>query len=212
MAAYIARDSDHKREPRTVREFVSEFRGLAGTAKQKRVLEEIGVARVLLPSFFGNGDVDQANVARLLAAMQKHSRPVSPKDLGLIGQDHLRARFVEAGADEKTFKYKREFVVADGVPQVVEVAFAYCPKGDERHIVAGVNWSPGISNPFRKLGPYGESLDGYLSEHRAGNSNEPLTLVFHLASPRVDYTDRGKTAVALSGAGRDEDDDADQYS
>jgi DNA topoisomerase VI subunit B len=212
MAAYIVRDRDAGREPRTVREFVSEFRGLTGTAKQKRVLDEIGAARVSLLTFFGRGDVDQANVAKLLAAMQKGTRPVEPRDLGLIGEDHLRQRFVEAGADEETFKYKREFVVDGGVPQVVEVAFGYCPEGDERQIVAGVNWSPGISNPFRKLGPYGESLDTYLSQQRAGDSDEPITLVIHLASPRVDYTDRGKTAVALSGAGgnglEDEKDDA----
>jgi DNA topoisomerase VI subunit B len=152
MVAYIAKDRDDGREPRTVREFVSEvFRGLRGTAKQRRVLDEIGAARVSLPAFFGNGD--QTNVARLLTAMQKHTRPVAPKDLGLIGEDHLRTRFAEAGADEKTFKYKREFVDDGGVPQVVEAAFGYCPKGEEREIVAGVNWSPGISNPFRKLGP-----------------------------------------------------------
>src|SRR5262245_62570212 len=106
--------------------------------------------------------------------MQKHSRPVGPKDLGLVGEDHLRKRCTEGAAKEQTFKYKREFVaLGDGrVPQVVEMAFGYCPQGTKRQIVAGVNWSPGTSNPFRKLGPYGESLDTYLSEQRAGNSNE----------------------------------------
>ena len=34
MGAYIARDQDRGRDPRTVREFVSEFRGLSGSAKQ----------------------------------------------------------------------------------------------------------------------------------------------------------------------------------
>jgi hypothetical protein len=46
MGAYIARDQDHGRDPRTVREFVSEFRGLSGTAKQKLVLDEVIASRL----------------------------------------------------------------------------------------------------------------------------------------------------------------------
>jgi hypothetical protein len=49
MGAYIARDHDCGREPRTVREFISQFRGLTGTAKQKAVLDAVGAARVTLP-------------------------------------------------------------------------------------------------------------------------------------------------------------------
>ena len=215
MAAYITQHLDQGRLPRRVREFVSEFRGLSGSAKQKRVLDEIDASRVALPVFFGNGAVNRSNIAKLLEAMQKHTRPVAPRDLGLIGQDHLRERFREAGAAKETFKYKREFVVEGGLPQVVEAAFGFCPKGNHREIVAGVNWSPAIRNPFRQLGPYGESLDTFLAEQRAGRYDEPITLVIHLASPAVAYTDRGKTAVALGGASAsqqdEENDDADEY-
>jgi DNA topoisomerase VI subunit B len=201
MGAYIARDQDRGREPRTVREFISEFRGLSGTAKQKLVLDEAGASRVALSAFFGNGSINRPRVAKLLAAMQKHSRPVKPRDLGLIGEEHLRAKFLATGADERTFRYSRQFVMAGDVPQVVEVAFGYCPKGDDgRQLVAGVNWSPGINNPFRVLGHYGQSLDNYLSEQRAGNPDEPITLLIHMACPRVDYTDRGKSALVISGA------------
>ena len=111
-----------------------------------------------LPTWFGEDEVNRPHSRKLLAAMQKHSRPVKPKDLGLIGEDHLRARFVAAGADERTFRYKREFVDGD-LPQVIEVAFGYCPEGTGRQLVAGVNWSPAINNPFRVLGRYGQSLD-----------------------------------------------------
>ena len=158
MGAYIARDREKGREPRTVRDFISEFRGLSGTAKQKLVLDEIDASRVTLPTWFGEDEVNRPHIRKLLAAMQKHSRPVKPKDLGLIGEDHLRARFVAAGADERTFRYKREFVDGD-LPQVIEVAFGYCPEGTGRQLVAGVNWSPAINNPFRVLGRYGQSLD-----------------------------------------------------
>ena len=149
MAAYIARDQDHGRAPRTVREFVSEFRGLSGTAKQKAVLEKIGAARLSLPEFFGNGD--HKRIGKLLDVMRRESRPVKPKDLGCIGSEHLEAHSRAAGADFETFKYRRMFGQNDGVPDVIEAAFAYCPEGEnERRIITGVNWSPAINNPFRR--------------------------------------------------------------
>jgi DNA topoisomerase VI subunit B len=206
MGAYIARDQEKGREPRTVREFISEFRGLSGTAKQKLVLDEIDASRVTLPVWFGEDEVSRPRIAKLLRAMQAHSRRVKPKDLGLIGEDHLRARFAAAGADERTVRYKREFVDGD-LPEAIEVAFGYCPEGTRRQLVTGVNWSPGIHNPFRVLGRYGQSLDSFLSEQRAGNPDEPITLLIHLACPRVNYTDRGKSALVVSGEPGDNDDE-----
>ena len=203
MGAYIARDQDRGREPRTVREFISEFRGLSGTAKQKRVLDELGAARLSLPEFFGSGDqVNNGAIAILLDAMQKQSRPVKPKDLGIIGRDHFAARFKTANADLRTFKYKLDCGEADSIPDVIETAFGWCPNGERRRIITGVNWSPAIRNPFRSLGSYGESLDTILANQRSG-SDEPIVFVLHLARPRIEYTDHGKTAIALDG-GNDE--------
>jgi DNA topoisomerase VI subunit B len=199
MGAYVARDQDRGREPRTVREFVAEFRGLSATAKQKAVLDQVHAHRVTLPAYFGINGVNEGRIAKLLNAMRGHSRPVKPKDLGFIGESHLRSCFTTAGADEQTFRCSRQLVVADDLPQVIELAFGYCPKGNRRQIVAGVNWSPGIVNPFRVLGRYGQSLDTHLSEQRAGNPDEPITLLIHMACPRVDYTDRGKSALVVSG-------------
>jgi hypothetical protein len=201
MGAYIARDQDHGRAPRTVREFISEFRGLSGSAKQKAVLEEVGAARMSLPEFFGNGDhVNHDRIAKLLAAMRKRSRPVKPADLGLIGRDHLAAKFEATGVHLKSFKYKRALGESDDVPDVIESAFGWCPEGkNERRIITGVNWSPAIGNPFRSLGAYGESLDTILTEQRSGRS-EPVVFLLHLARPRIEYTDHGKTAVAIPGS------------
>ena len=152
MGAYIVRDQDRGRDPRTVREFVSEFRGLSGTAKQKRVLEEIGASRLSLPEFFGNDDrINNDRIAKLLAAMKRESRPVKPKELGLIGKDHLAVRFEAAGANLETFEYRRIFGEMDGVPHVIETAFAKCLDGaDERRIITSVNWSPAIGKLFVK--------------------------------------------------------------
>lgn len=59
-----------------------------------------------------------------------------------------------------------------------------------------MNWSPGIVNPFRELGRFGTSLDTILSQQRADRA-EPVTLVLHMVCPRVEYTDRGKSAVVV---------------
>ena len=197
MGAYIARDQDRDRESRTVREFISEFRGLSGSAKQKLVLEESGAARLSLPQFFGTGDRVKRRDAKLLAAMKRQSRPVNPKDLGFIGKDHLAARFKAAGGDLETFRYRRPVGETDGIPDVIETAFAWCPNGaDVRRIITGVNWSPAIGNPFRSLGTYGELLDTILSEQRSGR-DEPIIFVLRLARPRIECSDHGKTAVVI---------------
>ncbi len=154
---------------------------------------------MLLPGFFAGG-----RIADLLAAMQRHSRPVKPIDLGLIGKDHLAARFEAAGADLKSFKYKRAPGETDGVPDVIETAFGWCPRGkNERRIIKGINWSPAIGDPFRSLGTYGRSLSTVLADQRSGLS-EPIIFVLHLARPRIEYTDHGKTAVTISGGNGDE--------
>jgi hypothetical protein len=198
MGAYIGRDQDRGRVPRTVREFISEFRGLSGSAKQKLILDEVGAARLSLPELFCAGDeVNTDGIVKLLAAMQRWSKPVKPQDLGLIGKEHLAARFAAAGVDPRTFNYKRTLCDDDGLPAVVEVAFGYCPEGfPERRIITGVNWSVGINNPFRLLGHYAPSLDVYLQERRVGR-DEPIVLIVHVAYPRVSYTDTGKGAVSL---------------
>jgi hypothetical protein len=43
----------------------------------------------------------------------------------------------------------------------------------------------------------GQSLDTILSQQRA-DRDEPVILVLHMACPRVEYTDRGKSAVVRS--------------
>jgi hypothetical protein len=205
MGAYIARDQDHGREPRTVREFIAEFRGLSGSAKQKIVLDESRAARLSLSEFFGNADcVNNVGIAKLLDAMKRHSRPVNPKDLGFIGKDHLAARFAAVGGNLETFRYHRAVGLADGIPDVIESAFAWCPGGvNQRRIITGVNWSPAIGNPFRSLGSYGGSLDTILAEQRSGRE-EPIVFVLHVARPRIEYTDHGKTAVVIAGDDDDE--------
>jgi DNA topoisomerase VI subunit B len=205
-AAYVADDQDRQRS-RTVREFLAEFRGLSGSSKQKQVLDATSTSRTELADLFIGGKADRTRIAKLLQAMKAATKPVKPQDLGVIGKQHLAARLAAVGAELRAFNYKRALRIDDGVPAVVEVAFGYCPEGPAvRRIINGVNWSVGINNPFRQLGQYGESLDTFLEEQRAGRA-EPIVLVVHLASPRIVYTDRGKSAVALGGEFGEPDDD-----
>ena len=65
MAAHIA-----NRGNITVREFISEFRGMTGTAKQKVVLAETGSSHVSLHHFFGLHKANSSNIAKLLASLR----------------------------------------------------------------------------------------------------------------------------------------------
>lgn len=199
VLAYIAHDRDQGAD-RSVRELVKEFRGLTGTAKQKAVLEETGLSRTNL-SALANGDgLDRTTLAKLLAAIQKHSKPVKPAVLGIIGEAHIRRRMEEAGCQMETFKYKRVAQVdSDSLPMVIETAFGW--RGDDcedgRRIITGINWSPAISDPFRSFGSeYGDGLTALLERQRAGEE-EPVIFLLHVAHPRVRYTDRGKSAVVM---------------
>jgi hypothetical protein len=200
MAAHVARDQDQGRD-RTVRDFIREFRGISGSLKQKRVLEETGASRISLANFLGDGQA-ALPAARLLESMQRHTRKIKPHDLGVIGRDHLLARCQRAGINEKTFRYKSVVgETAEALPVVIETAFGWCPGAPAgRRIIAGANWSPGLGNPFRDFGHVdGEGLERLMAEQRA-TGREPIVFFAHLASPRIQFSDRGKTALILSGA------------
>jgi DNA topoisomerase VI subunit B len=200
MAAHIAHS-----DKTTVREFVTEFDGMSGTAKQKAVLAETDSSYMSLHRYFGVQKAKAENIENLLAAIKRHTKPVRPAALGIIGQPHLFARMEAAGGEPKTFKYVRSFGVAGGLPRVVEYAFGIHRggltedgSGPRRMEISGVNWSPGIRNPFLKLGRGGESLDSVLAGVRA-NTEAPIISMLHVACPRIQYTDRGKSAIVVEG-------------
>jgi DNA topoisomerase VI subunit B len=226
VCAYL---STPKGPERTVREFVSEFRGFTGSAKQKLVLDATGLHRLPLAALANGHDLDGAKVQALLAAMQAEAKPVKPAGLGIIGEKHLRHHVEGLGGAMETFKYVKQLGVQDQRPYVVEFAFAamsaalkqelaterQTPDAGEseddheelgdvesgpptlRVCVLGINWSPSVGvNPFRELGPVGQSLDSVLAELRAGRE-EPVILVLHLAYPRIEFADRGKSSVII---------------
>jgi hypothetical protein len=134
-----------------------------------------------------------------LAVMRHHTRPPKPKDLGVIGRDHLFAHFTRNGVHEKTFRYKSVIGETErGLPIVIETAFGWCPQVQSgRRIIAGANWSVALGNPFRSFGQEGEGLESVLADQRAGRA-EPIVFVLHLAAPRIEFRDRGKTALVIA--------------
>jgi hypothetical protein len=212
LAAHVARDRDLGQH-RTVREFIAEFRGLSGTVVQRRILAEVGCSHRSLAQFFGIEQVNRDGIAKLLVAMQEHSKPVSPKHLGVIGIEHLKQRFLEAGGNIDTFKYQcRKGVTGDGIPYIVEFAFGLHQSGlsrdgaaVSRKFVTGANWSAGIDNPFRRFGSTGEGLENTLAKVRA-NAGQPVICALHLASAYIQYADRGKSSIILTDDAKQPDD------
>jgi DNA topoisomerase VI subunit B len=184
---------------RTVREFVSEFRGLTGSAKVAEVLDATNLARVTVGEMFTNGK-PSPRINRLLLEMHQQTSAVKATDLGVIGKENLRLRFEALGADLESFQYKRMLGDADAeLPYVIEVAFAYVPAEiNDRVLVTGINFSPAIVNPFRQLGSGGEGLERVLAGQRV-EAKDPVVVMVHFTCPVITYLDRGKSAVALKG-------------
>ena len=212
LAAHVARDRDLGQH-RTVRQFIAEFRGLSGTAVQRKVLEEVGCSHQSLAQFFGVDRANRKGIAKLLAAMRRYSKPVAPKHLGVIGVEHLKQRFLAADGNIETFKYQcRKGTTPDGIPYVIEFAFGMHQSGLSQHgvgvsrkIVTGANWSAAINNPFRAFGSTGEGLENTLAKVRA-NASQPVICALHLASAYIQYADRGKSSIILTDNASQPDD------
>jgi DNA topoisomerase VI subunit B len=210
LAAHVARDRDLGQR-RTVREFIAEFRGLSGTAVQRKILNEVGCSHQSLESFFGIDRVNRSGVTKLLGAMKSHSKSVTPRLLGVIGAEHFKQRFLAAGGAIHTFRYECRKGVTDGVPYIVEFAFGLHQAGlsqggaVSRVFVTGANWSATITNPFRSFGSTGEGLESALAKVRA-NANQPVICALHLASARIQFADRGKSSIILTDDAEQPDD------
>jgi hypothetical protein len=177
---------------------------MSTTEKQKDVLRDLGASHMSLYRFFGSeAKVNHQRMQKLLRLLQKHTRPVRPELLGVIGEEHLRALCEESGGEPKSFKY---FLSpghdANGVPYVVEIAT--CPfkewvSGENerrgRHLITGVNFSATLENPFQTFRGM-EGLDEILAELRAG-SGAPVIVCVHYVSPHIEYLDRGKSRIGL---------------
>jgi DNA topoisomerase VI subunit B len=201
IAASIAHDLKGGRD-RTLREFIAEFRGCTRSDIQKQILDAVGGTRVPLSEFFHEGHNGSA-VRRLLETMQESTRPVSAKELGILGKDHFESHFLRLGITAESFSYKRVLMDdIDGLPYVFETAFAYHGSGGCQQIL-GLNFSPRLSDPFTDLFEWEQDgehdaadLDALLMLQRIG-ARAPVVFALHLACPRLAFTDKGKTRLDL---------------
>jgi hypothetical protein len=178
----------------TVRDFLAQFAGLTGTQKRKVVLDKTGLAlRTCLHDLVIDNDVDVEAVQNLLGAMKAETRPVKPQTLGVLGKEHLADCLTDLyGADPESTRYKAALgMTADGLPFVLEVAFGVHDEenGEGRQIITGLNWTPTLSTPTYVLATE-------LGQARVDHC-DPVTILFHLACPRLDFTDRGKSQLNL---------------
>jgi DNA topoisomerase VI subunit B len=192
ISAYLSRDRATGKD-KTVREFVSEFRGLAGTAKQKEIAQESGLAGACVKDLVVNGAVDGNLSNRLLSAMKSRSTPVKPEMLGAVGEENFLYWLVKIyGVDSSTIRYRRaKGTTSQGLPFVVEAAFAKKNAEDEtsRTVACGVNWSPVIGEPIGAV----EALLGW---QRVDDFDDVVVAV-HIACPSLEFTDRGKRSLSL---------------
>jgi DNA topoisomerase VI subunit B len=184
---------------RKVSDFIAMFRGFSGSQKRSEVLAETGLARADLSVLVKPDDsLDTPLIGKLLMAMKARARPAKARDLGVIGREHVARRFEELGCDMDKFIYPRPRLVegdGDEPPYVAEAAFAPWP-GSERRLITGVNWSPGITNPFNVLCHPGMTLEGLLQDQRAG-CYAPVVVFLHVATPRPQFANYGKSELLL---------------
>lgn len=190
IAGFVSLEQEGE-QARTVGDFVSEFRGLAASRKRKAVTDLLGMQRTYLHDLVVGGDISLAKVKSILVAMNECSEPLKPKLLGEIGEGHLKRTLPYV--DHESIRYKRIAGTTEGLPYVIEVVFGIYDQGNQRYkrvVVMGINWSPCLSGPIEQV----MSIlgDAYV------NSEDPVAMAIHIACPRLDFTDSGKSRLWLS--------------
>lgn len=189
VAHYVASER-YGADPVTIRAFVSGFRGLSSTGKQKVITA--GFKRDQLSELVEGDDLDDAALSTLLTRMKAESRPPRPSTLGVLGKEALIQWMVNCGdVEEGSIKYRKVAGSEGGMPFVMETVFGVHREdcAGDRRIVTGMNWSPTLGIPIREI----------RSVLQAGriDANDPVTYVIHLVRPEWNYTGRGKGSVVL---------------
>jgi DNA topoisomerase VI subunit B len=192
VAAYVSHERGAD-TARTVREMVAEFAGLSGSAKQKQVAQQAGLSGATLQDLVEGNDINVESVARLLSAMQDATRPIKPRLLGVLGEEHFRAHM--AGCQHvapDSIRYKKMEGLTGNMPFVLEMATGvfeqeYSDCGGKTSV--GLNFSPALSNPMRQL-------RALLGEFRI-DRDDPICVLVHLSRPRLDFEDTGKSSLQL---------------
>jgi DNA topoisomerase VI subunit B len=192
LAAYLVADRQTGRG-RTVRELLAEFDGLTGVKARVDVQAAAGLSRATLADLVHDGRLDGAALSRLLRAMKERARPVKPEALGVLGQSYVTAVLTGDGVEADTLTYRRAKGVAEGLPYVLEVACGWRQDPEARRtLLYGYNHAPTLRTPFVRLPIWLQVAEI--------DPQDPVTLLVHLVSPRLEATDRSETSVTLPWA------------
>jgi DNA topoisomerase VI subunit B len=191
IAGYLTAEQEGGRVV-TVRDFVGEFAGLSGTAKRKAVVAAAGLVGKSLHDLIDDGELAEEKVGCLLGQMQHEAREILPATLGVLGETHLR-RCLERDyqIEPVSLTYKKIVGVVRGVPFVLEAAFGWHEQQENARSVIGLNWSAALKDPLPTLPD--------LMEENYIDRADPVVVLVHLASPRLDFTERGKGRLRLPG-------------
>lgn len=182
----------------TVRDFAREFRG-----QSRRLAEVTAGLPATLPGVIAHVGALTTLYRRLCEAKEPR-----PEILGRVGPEHLRATLDDAyGVVEGRWWYRWKAVTLDGVPFVVEAAVAETER--EGGIHASVNFAAPFGDPLagtwlevRDVSAPG--LDGVLGQMGIEPYHARLercaAAVVHLAMPRPQALDRGKSRLSLTPA------------
>ena len=185
---------------RTVRELVAQFRGLSGTAKQKVILAELGLARASLEDLVG-ARLGGSTKSCSSGCARRHGRGEQAAQ-GRSPWDHRQGSLPRPTAGRRARSGELRVPQADRprselAPRIAEIGFAFDEdKLWDRLLLCGLNNSPALSDAgaFRELGVDG--LGGLLGDQYAG-ADAPITFIMHVTGARLAFTDRGKSAVSL---------------
>lgn len=168
-----------------LRDFLKDFDGLSGSAKQKEVTDMLGLTRAPLAALqLDDGSIDPAMEKRLHAALCDATKPPRASRLGTLGE----AALARAGDH---LKYAVARVDDDLAPAVIEAVLV------QDRVAAGslmmVNHTAPPSTHFA-------GLDNLLDSTRLLTNeaeDRRVTVIVHIACPGIDFSDRGKRNVIL---------------
>ena len=192
----------------SLRSFIGGFRGLSRFDKINDVLQSAGA----LDDILNASDLADREdlVERLFDAMKRCSQEPKPYVLGEIGEEPMRKRLKQIFKEPEELRHNvANGIYEDGstrVPYAIEIAVAAYPENTAitRKVIVGVNNAPCLyHNPFDRCTLHwsqkGEEntawgVNGLLEKYGI-KKEEPVVVVLHLVSPRVEYTSYGKSEL-----------------
>jgi len=179
--------------------FLREFAGLTGTAKAKTVAAQFPDIHYL-----SDFEPRPERVADLHAAMVAATREPKPTALGHVPEEHYRRCFADWYGIRR-FWFRRVNTRDGSVPYLVEIAVAETQRPGR--LTFAVNYSPTFDDPTARLplsaGDSRESLSATGVTEMLGqmdalpNGSNLRAAAVHLITPAAQFTDKGKTGLAV---------------